>query len=443
MGMVWATTHLVTKRPMALKFLKSGALTSQDMLRRFLREARAASAVRHPNVVEIHDVIELEDGLPVMVMDLLIGESLGARLARERKLDLKSAAEVLVPVLSAVGTAHSLGIVHRDLKPDNIFLERLGDGSIAPKVLDFGIAKLNAVEGAAAQTAELTNTGSVMGTPFYMAPEQIFGEKDVDQRADVWAVGVILYEMLAGKRPMTGESFGQLLKAITMGNIVPLERVAPELPVDVTTLVGRMLSLERTGRPNDLREPFDILSRYSDGRAISFTGPRIADPSSSSPAKAAANAFAATEVSDPAPAPTDGTGFASTKGTTFFRRYQRRTLVIGAATFVGVLGTGLFIRSAFDDVQGPAGTGPDAGPSSTAPLLTAAPTVVPLTSGHPVPSASVSAAPSARPSSAPAATGSRARPPRHVTPPTTATTTTATATATAQRLPGGIASTAP
>jgi eukaryotic-like serine/threonine-protein kinase len=275
MGAVWLAVHVVTKKLVALKFLKANAASNPLHVRRFLREARAASAVRHPNVVAIHDVVELENGSPVMVMDFLVGESLAQRLERQKKIPLAELASLLLPVISAVGTAHSMGIVHRDIKPDNLFLEESVDGRIVPRILDFGIAKLSAVEGAAAETSTLTRTGSVMGTPYYMAPEQVFGERDIDQRADVWAFGVILYEALSGQRPIEGDNFGQLFKIIATGDIVPLARLLPNLPDAVSQLVDRMLSKERHKRPQDLREVFQVLGPYAKVSASSFEGPRL------------------------------------------------------------------------------------------------------------------------------------------------------------------------
>lgn len=273
MGSVWAATHALTRKHVALKFLKGAAAERPDVVRRFLREARAASAVHHPNVVQIHDVLQLEDGRPVMVMDLLVGESLGDRLNRQGSIPLPDLARVLVPVISAVGTAHALGIVHRDLKPDNIFLVRRPDGSEDPQVLDFGIAKLTADEGEAAKTAGLTQTGSMLGTPYYMSPEQAFGEKGVDQRADVWAMGVILYQCLTGRRPVSGENLGQLFKVLMSGDIVPIRQVAPHLPDDVCHLIDRMLVTDRHQRLPDLREVLAVLKRYTDAAAQTFDAP--------------------------------------------------------------------------------------------------------------------------------------------------------------------------
>src|SRR6185437_15112537 len=231
MGEVWAATHAVTLREVALKFLKVDDGTLPVMRRRFLREARAAAAVKHPNVILVHDVFELDDQTPVMVMDMLSGEPLSERLAREGAISMAETARLMAPVVSAVGTAHEAGIIHRDLKPENIFLADAGGhdgggppmppGEVDVKVLDFGIAKLSGgVE--LGQTGNITGTGAVLGTPYYMALEQAYGEKDVDHRADVWSLGVILYECLSGKRPVTGDNFGQIIKHLTHDAIPPL-----------------------------------------------------------------------------------------------------------------------------------------------------------------------------------------------------------------------------
>jgi serine/threonine-protein kinase len=225
MGEVWAGQHLVTRRPVALKFLKGNA--SDEARRRFIREARAASVVQHPSVVPMLDILELDDGSPVLVMDLLEGITLQELLARRGSLEMGEAAAILMPVVSAVGTAHQLGIVHRDLKPANIFLAERMEAAPDVRVLDFGVAKFTAQTGDAAESAHLTRTGEVLGTPYYMPPEQVFGEHDVDHRADIWSLGVILYECLAGRRPFEGANSGQILKAIMMGNVAPLSDVAP------------------------------------------------------------------------------------------------------------------------------------------------------------------------------------------------------------------------
>jgi serine/threonine-protein kinase len=281
MGQVWAATHTVTLRTVALKLLSGAPARERELRLRFLREARAASAVVHPNVVRIHDCFELEDGTPVMVMDLLDGETLAQKLAREHVLPLAEAASLLLPVVSAVGSAHAVGVIHRDLKPDNVFLARSpsgqgpggASGGVDVRVLDFGIAKLVSLvsPGAApGDSAGLTDTGAVLGTPCYMSPEQCFGEKDVDHRTDIWAIGAMLYEALAGMRPVDGDGMGQIIKKLMVEGITPLETVAPDVPAEVAELVRRMLAKDRGGRPRDLREVSAVLARHATG-----TGPAL------------------------------------------------------------------------------------------------------------------------------------------------------------------------
>jgi serine/threonine protein kinase len=288
MGVVWAATNALTGLPVAVKLVKpsspstsstsssrsssSGPRILSDpnspsspstekldarLRARFLREARSASAVRHPNVVQIYDIVELDDGIPMIVMELLAGESLKARLKRSHLLDVRETAQVLLPVVSAVGAAHSLGIVHRDLKPDNIFLAEDERHGRRVKVLDFGIAKQNAAD-PDSQDPGLTTTGVMLGTPFYMSPEQVFGDSDIDHRADVWALGVLIYECLTGVRPTQADGVGQVLKLIMKGSIRPLSSAAPTVARELAGLVDRMLSRERTDRP-PISEVFDVL----------------------------------------------------------------------------------------------------------------------------------------------------------------------------------------
>jgi serine/threonine-protein kinase len=276
MGVVWAATHAVTRKVVALKVLKPDKAGDETLRRRFVREARAASAVVHPNIIEIRDVIELDDGAPAMVMDLLEGESLGARLERDGVLGLDVLAPIMAQVTSAVGTAHAAGVVHRDLKPDNIFLVPDGRG-VSVRVLDFGIAKLLPAPGEVAVGAGLTTTGVILGTPYYMAPEQHFGERDIDCRADVWALGVILYQCLSGRRPTEAENVGQILRRLASGTIVPLREVATGVPEDVAELVDRMLDRERSRRPASLVEAHALMTRYAPGvETPSFREPAAA-----------------------------------------------------------------------------------------------------------------------------------------------------------------------
>ncbi|APR86579.1 Serine/threonine protein kinase [Minicystis rosea] len=298
MGEVWAAKHSVTRRDVALKFLTVDQGVMSTMRRRFLREARAAAAVNHPSVIQIHDVFELQDETPVMVMDLLVGESLGDKLAREGALSVAETARLLAPVVSAVGTAHALGIVHRDLKPENIFLVRAMETDAEVKVLDFGIAKLGSTM-ELGQTGAVTGTGAVLGTPYYMALEQAYGEKDIDHRADIWSLGVVLYECLAGRRPIDGDNFGQIVKFLNHGTIPSLAELAPHVPADVDQLVMRMLQRAREDRPQDLREVLTILRRHTSATARTFGGPRAPQASEITEAPAPVRDAAVTIASSP------------------------------------------------------------------------------------------------------------------------------------------------
>jgi serine/threonine protein kinase len=273
MGVVWAAKHAVTGKPFALKFLKESKASDPKSQRRLLREAKAACAVRHPAVAEVLDVLELDSGAPFLVMDLLEGETLTAKLTRQGTLSADEARAIFVPVVDALRAAHDVGIVHRDLKPENVFLARGPDGATQVKVVDFGIAKV----GALADSPNVTETGDLVGTPMYMAPEVVFGELDVDGRADVWALGVMLYEAFAGAAPTSAATVGLTLKAITREAIRPLSEVAPATPPELAAIVGRMLSQERDARP-----PLVEVRRALEGESVPAEGARTQAPEVSS-----------------------------------------------------------------------------------------------------------------------------------------------------------------
>ncbi|HWA72186.1 MAG TPA: protein kinase [Polyangiaceae bacterium] len=273
MGTVWEATHTVTRRSVAMKFLKESLRNKPELRQRFLREASAASALRHPHVVEILDVFDFEERMPVLVMELLRGETLGSKLLKDERLSLEETAALVLPVVSAVGAAHALGIVHRDLKPENVFLVHTGNEPLV-KVLDFGIAKLMTEQYKERGASALhTDTGSMLGTPSYMAPEQATGEGIVDHRVDVWSVGVILYECLSGMRPIEGDNLAQVVTRLVSAAIIPLENLAPQLPHEVTTLVMQMLTRDPVRRAPDLLEIGRVLGHHTRVQVPSFGPP--------------------------------------------------------------------------------------------------------------------------------------------------------------------------
>lgn len=204
MGVVYAASHVVTGAPVALKWLSSEGRDTESRARLY-REARAAGRVVHPNVVKVHDVGQHEDAV-FLVMERLVGRSLGDAMEAREPLAPADAVRLLMPAFRAVAAAHAAGVIHRDLKPDNLFLAEDGAGHTTLKVLDFGISKL---EGGPPELA-LTQTGVVLGTPLYMAPEQLRGVKDLDGRCDQYALACILYELVEGIAPHEGDNYAEL-----------------------------------------------------------------------------------------------------------------------------------------------------------------------------------------------------------------------------------------
>jgi serine/threonine protein kinase len=224
MGSVWAADHLALNSRVAIKIIDPAIATSPDALARFLREAQSAAALRSPHVVQTLDY-GVDDGVPFIAMELLEGESLADRLDRVGRLPIVEVATIMTQVCRAMARAHEGGVVHRDLKPDNIFLVKNDDEEIA-KVLDFGIAKTT---GAGLGTSSQTRTGAILGTPYYMSPEQVEGNRNVDHRADLWSLAIIGFEALCGKRPFESEALGDLILQICVRPIRAPSSVA-EVP---------------------------------------------------------------------------------------------------------------------------------------------------------------------------------------------------------------------
>jgi serine/threonine protein kinase len=215
-GAVYAAEHRLTKRQVAVKVLSAELSRDPEAVQRFLHEARAATALAHPNIVDVLDMGFDETRGAFLVMERLTGESLRDHLARRGRLSPGEAIAILLPVARALAEAHDRGVVHRDLKPDNIFLARTR-GSVVPKVLDFGIAK---VSRQIADTTLRTRVGAVMGTPSYMSPELMSAADEATPAADVWALGAVLYELVTGVVPFGGANLTALFFAISQGEYV-------------------------------------------------------------------------------------------------------------------------------------------------------------------------------------------------------------------------------
>jgi len=244
MGAVFSAQNVAIGKRVALKFLSGEAARDRDAARRFQREAQAASLVESEHIVQVFDAGASDGGVPFLVMEELKGEDLRAKLARESRLDPAEAVAIASQVLRALVRAHAAGIVHRDLKPDNVFLCRRDDGSLLVKLLDFGISKLER----GTLSERLTRRGTVLGSAYYMSPEQAQASDSVDQRADLYGVGAMLFEMLAGRPPHGGPTLESVLVQICTQPAPSVTSVRPEVSPELARVVARALERERDAR---------------------------------------------------------------------------------------------------------------------------------------------------------------------------------------------------
>jgi serine/threonine-protein kinase len=292
MGVVVEATHLELEQKVAVKFLLAEAVGSADAAARFVREARAAVKIKSEHVARVIDVGRLETGAPYIVMEFLHGHDLGAELGRGR-LSVEDAVDYVIQACDAMAEAHSAGIVHRDLKPSNLFLSQRSDGSGLVKVLDFGISKVNVPD---ISEASLTKTSTLMGSPYYMSPEQMRSARTVDHRTDVWSLGVILFELLAGTPPFHGESLPHLFTQIMTEPPLALAPLRPDVPPELEQVLIKCLQKDREQRYQSVGEfaaalmPFaPRRSRYTAERIMRVSGIRHHfDPSLPAPSAGAA-----------------------------------------------------------------------------------------------------------------------------------------------------------
>jgi serine/threonine-protein kinase len=253
---VFEAVHEEIGQHFALKVLKREYANYPDVVKRFFLEARAASAAGHPGIVQVFDIGRLDDGTPYLMMELLQGESLSDVLQRRKKLPLDQAVGVCLHILDALAAAHRAGVIHRDLKPENVVLVRGPGGEPWAKLIDFGIARL-AREGPAA--LRQTGQGAVMGTPYYMSPEQARGSADIDARSDIYAVGVMLFEMIAGKLPFEGQSSEEILTKVLSQPFPSLRALEPSIPPALEYVVQTATQRKRDDRYGTAIEFADAL----------------------------------------------------------------------------------------------------------------------------------------------------------------------------------------
>ena len=263
MGEIFRGRHCVLGHTVAVKVMIPDAARDGSSTQRFLREARIAARLRHPHVVRVEDFGVSDDGRSFLVMELLRGESLARRLARAPRLTAAQVLEIVRQLGDALDVAHAEGIVHRDLKPENIFLCDAPEGALCVKVLDFGVAKF---ADALAEGGQATASNALIGTPKYMSPEQARSSRDLDGRSDLWAVGMLVYEMLTGRHPFEGEAIAELLVAILTHRIPPPTSVCPSLPASVDVWMARALARNRNERFARGRDLAEALAEALDGK---------------------------------------------------------------------------------------------------------------------------------------------------------------------------------
>jgi serine/threonine-protein kinase len=265
MGVVVEATHIHLDQRVALKFLLAHQATHRELHERFLREARAASKLRSQHVTRVSDFGTLDSGAPFLVMELLDGKDLAAVIEARGRLPVPEAVEYVLQMLEAVGEAHRSGIVHRDLKPANLFLTADASGPCV-KVLDFGVSKLTQERG----NLKLTSEGAAIGSPLYMSPEQVQGLPGVDERSDIWACGVILYELVTGTLPFIAETMMALTTAILLRSPEPFAKVLPDAPPGLEAVILRCLAKQPGERFADVAALAAALAPFAPPRAAGY-----------------------------------------------------------------------------------------------------------------------------------------------------------------------------
>ncbi len=331
MGVVVAARHLELDQLVAIKFVRDDALDNDEAVERFLREARSAARLRSEHVARVLDVGRLESGAPYMVMEFLEGHDLAQTLTRDGPMDVDLAASLMIQVCEAVAEAHAAGIVHRDLKPENLFMTRTIGGSPKMKVLDFGVSKSARLTDD--PRAKLTRTRTMLGSPLYMAPEQMRSSRDVDARGDVWALGVVLFELLTGRSPFEAETMPELCLKIISDPPLSLAELRPGLPPALVDIVERCLAKDRENRYTTAADLAQALAVFAPPRSTLLSA-RSANPAVAS---APGGPMGAAEPAPVSGEPPKNASIPAAWGTEGRRESQRAPAKRGRTTFWVVL----------------------------------------------------------------------------------------------------------
>jgi serine/threonine-protein kinase len=420
MGVVVAATDTQLDRRVAIKFLLPDMLSSPDVVARFSREARAAAKIHSEHVARVIEVGELETGAPFMVMEYLEGRDLAERIRVGPPLSASEAARYVLQACEALAEAHAAGIVHRDLKPANLFLAQQPDRSVSVKVLDFGISKAPVGSGG------ITSTQAVMGSPHYMSPEQLVSAKHVDHRSDVWSLGIVLYEAVAGSPPFTGETMPEIVAKILQAPLPSLRALRPDAPVELEHAIARCTTKDPAARFRDVAELARTLVGFapdaarSAERAARILGQPSMPPREASPTTRDAVASSPTPAkAETSPDVRSHEAWGNTRAAGVPRRNMAPYAiagVVGAGAMV--VGLALIGGRAASPAAGPMAAPPPRiePPSPPAAIATQAEVLAPL----PTASATESSAPSVSASAPKPAVAKPAAAPRKATPTATA-----------------------